>query len=70
MTPTVALLSRVKRLSFTTMAKVSAKPKSSFSFAVNKLRIKLLWLEVEGEGVIPVAGALILCFMLMIWIIF
>jgi hypothetical protein len=52
------------------MAKVSAKPKSSFSFAVNKLRIKLLWLEVEGEGVIPVAGALILCFMLMIWIIF
>jgi hypothetical protein len=48
----------------------SRKPKSTLSFAVNKLRVRIPWLlEVEGEGVIPVVGALILCLVLVGWIV-
>jgi hypothetical protein len=37
-------------------------PKSALSFAVNKLRIRVpLLFEIEGEGLIPAIGALILC---------
>lgn len=48
----------------------SRKPKTTLSFAVNKLRVRIpLLIEVEGEGVIPVVGALVLCLILIGWIV-
>jgi hypothetical protein len=50
--------------------KISGKAKSTRIFAVNKLRVRIPWLiEVEGEGVIPVLGALILCLLLIGWMV-
>ena len=41
------------------------KPRSDLNFAVNKLKVRIPWLiELEGEGVIPVVGALVICLVL------
>ena len=45
-----------------------AKP--LFNLHVNRLKIRIpLILEVEGEGVIPVVGALVLCLIVVIWLV-
>jgi hypothetical protein len=36
--------------------------KRMFDFHINRLKIRVpLFLEVEGEGIVPVVGALLLC---------
>ena len=38
------------------------KARRSFNFEINRLKIRIPWMiEVEGEGIIPVLGALVLC---------
>lgn len=44
--------------------------KPPFNFHINRLKIRIPWfIEVEGEGVIPVVGALLLCLILVVWIV-
>jgi hypothetical protein len=45
-------------------------PKPTFNFHVNRLKIRIPWfIEVEGEGVIPVVGALVLCLIIVAWLV-
>jgi hypothetical protein len=47
------------------------KPKAPLVLAVNRLKIRIPWLfEAEGEGVLPVAGVLVLCLILVGWVVF
>jgi hypothetical protein len=46
------------------------KSRAALNFGVNKLRVRIPWLiEVEGEGVIPVVGALVICLIFLGWIV-
>jgi len=47
------------------------KPRLMLDFNVNKLKIRIPWfVELEGEGIIPVVGALLLCLVGLIWLVF
>lgn len=40
------------------------KARRLLNFEINRLKIRIPWMiEVEGEGIIPVVGALVLCSM-------
>ena len=46
------------------------KARRTLNFNVNRLKIRIPWvIEVEGEGIIPVVGALVLCVVVVVWIV-
>ncbi len=47
-----------------TMSKAPARKSSSWWKGAHKLRVKLGWFEVEGEGLLAVVAALFLCLVL------
>jgi hypothetical protein len=45
-------------------------PRPLFNLHVNRLKIRIpFFIEVEGEGVIPVVGALVLCLIVIGWLV-
>jgi hypothetical protein len=52
------------------MAKSARRPTPAH-MPVNRVRIRLLWklLEIDGEGVLSVIGALVICLLMVGWLI-
>ncbi len=46
------------------------KPRRMLNFDVNRVKIRIPWMiEIEGEGIIPVVGALVIGVVVVVWLL-